>query len=287
VTAKVVTKRTIETGLNTLEDKAEIRTFPVKDLLVDKRVQRPYLNTAKIDRMVAGFNPDALGIGTVSDRGNGEIVVLDGMHRREVIALVTDNQGTFDCRVFTGLSLEQEADIFLLLNSGTQPSLATKYQVGVIGNVEDLVTIDKTVHAFGLTVGEKIQNGTINAIASLQRIHEMDAKLDEKPLEGNSYLARTLRVLTRAWGNDRRAFLAPMLMGVAKVLEKYPSLEEDRLVEQLAQCNGGPGGLLARGKGLASIRNIRPQHAVGQCIVDEYNAGLGSNSARVLRNFTK
>lgn len=286
MTAKVVSKRTMETGLNHLVDRSEVRVIPVKDLLVDKKVQRPYLNMAKVDKIVQFFNPAALGQGTASDRGNGEIVLLDGMHRREAIALNTDNEGSFECRVFTGLTLEQEADIFLLLNSGTQPSLATRYRVGVIGGVADLVAIDQAVHSFGLKVGEKVERGTINAIATLQYIYEMDAG-DEEKLEGSTLLYRTLRILTQAWGTDRRAFLAPMLGGVARVLQKYPTIEEDRLAVQLSDASGGPAGVLARGRGLASLRNIRPQQGVGQIIVDEYNAGLGPNSSRLLRNFTK
>ena len=104
-------------------------TLKVGELTVDSRVQRSRLNENKVRKIYANFNRDALGVITVSYRKDKSYVVLDGMHRVEVVRRLTDNTGTMACHVLTGLSLEEEAEIFLDLNYSDKPTIIERYRV--------------------------------------------------------------------------------------------------------------------------------------------------------------
>lgn len=268
-----------------------IEMLPVGKLDIDLTVQRDGLRANVVQGIVSSFNPLALGIGTVSDRGHGFYVVLDGAHRVEALRRLTDNEGHFQCRVLTGLSEEEEARIFLDLNSGTQPTPYEKFRVGVKGNKEALVEINEIVHAYGLTVGNQPGRGVINAIAQLGRIHKM--RFQHELEEGVNYdprvsvLSITLKVITKAWGAEAAALQSTTLDGLSKLLERnFERLDLDRLVSNLSRTKGGPAGLVLRARQYAQLRTIKVGVAMAQLMTDEYNTGLQATSRTALPNYT-
>ena len=102
----------------------------VGELTVDPVVQRTRLSEPKVRKIFANFNPDALGVITVSLRKDLTYVVLDGMHRVEAVRRLTDNTGTMAAHVLEGLSLAEEAEIFLDLNFS--PGVDVKYAERVL-----------------------------------------------------------------------------------------------------------------------------------------------------------
>ncbi len=51
-------------------------------ITVDPRVQRTEgPDQRRVDKMASAFNPDALGVLILSERADGTLVCLDGMHR--------------------------------------------------------------------------------------------------------------------------------------------------------------------------------------------------------------
>jgi hypothetical protein len=270
-----------ETGNYTTEE------LQVGLLVIDPQVQRTAVNTGKVNRIVREFNADAVGQITVSRRPGSHHVILDGAHRVEALRRLTDNMGTVNAKVFHGLTLAEEARLFLDLNYGNQPSLFDKYRVGVVGEEPEYAAIDKIVHAAGFTVGPLGGNGTINAIAVLVRIFRLKYAWEtpENPAD-HTILQLALAVIGDAWGNQEDGLKASSVEAIAKLIESYdPQLELDRLTSVLRSTEGGPGGLLGRAKGYASTRGIRVWQAFGQIVVDEYNKNLSKKSPRTLPPF--
>jgi uncharacterized ParB-like nuclease family protein len=260
-------------------------TIKLESLTVDKTVQRTFMNIGKINQIIREYNEDAVGEITVSDRGHGERIVLDGMHRVE--ALRRMGIETVDAKVFYNLPKATEAQIFLDLNFSNQPSLFDKYRVGVTGENEEFVEVDRIVHAAGFTMGPEGTEGTINAVASVLRVHRLKYgwETEDEPAD-HSILQVTLACIADAWGMSESGLKASNLEAVGRLIQRFsPTLELDRLTETMAKTEGGAAGLLGRGRGYASMRTIRQWQAVGQILVDEYNKNLPTRSSRRLSTF--
>lgn len=273
-----------------LEDNGiwEIRDVPVSELTIDEDVQREALNEHRVRKMVKEFDPNALGIITVSDRGHGEKIIIDGMHRSETVRRVSSGAGLIKARVFVGLTRQEEARLFLALNNGVQPNLYDKYRVGVTGGVDEYSEIDAIVRSMGFSVGAGRTQGNINAIAALTRIYRMKYRWggeENDPYAGATILMMALKVIKQAWGNEEYALKATALEAVAKVIREYSQLDVERLVSSMRSTKGGPANLTSRALGYASSRSIRNWQAFGQILVDEYNATMGSRNANKLGPF--
>lgn len=267
-----------------------IEEIPVNKLDIDPRVQRGGMRESTIRTIVRNFNINALGLATVSDRGHGFLVILDGAHRWEAIRRLTDNAGNLPCRVLTGLTLEQEAEIFLQLNAGFQPTMYEKFRVGVVGNEEVVSEIDKIVHSYGLKVDKNAAMGTINAIAALKRIYGMRVfTLDEDggDMSQDTILSLTLKTIVAAWGMEASGLQAASLEGVARLLQRhFNTIDWNRLVSTMAGMTGGAGGMVIRARELARLRRVRASFAVAQMLIDAYNHGLKSGSSKLLPPFS-
>jgi hypothetical protein len=260
-------------------------TVKVSSLTVDKAVQRSHFSVSKVNKILRDYNPDAVGEITVSDRGHGERIILDGMHRVEVNRRLEIPE--IDAKVFHSLTRAQEAQIFLDLNYGNQPSLYDQYRVGVTGENPEYTEVDRIVHAAGFTMGPETGNGTINAVASALRVHRLKYGWEtEDERADHSILQIALAAIGEAWGNDQEGLKATQIEALGKLIQRYErNLEMDRLVETMAKTPGGAAGLLGRARGYAGTRGIRQWQALGQILVDEYNKNLPTRSSRRLGVF--
>lgn len=250
----------------------------VGELTVDPQVQRSRLSEAKVRRIYANFNPDALGVITVSLRKDMSYVVLDGMHRVEAVRRLTDNTGTMSAHVLTGLALAEEAEIFLDLNYSDKPTIIERYRVSVVAKDELNTKINDLVHAYGYTVSNQSANGHINAVNALRYVYELPVN-DGEP----NRLQLTLIVVGKAWGNSRHATQAPILVGLGRLFSEYGSqIDLDHLVGKMKGYRGGPQGLLTAAQGLSTLRRSRVAMGVAEILVEEYNKGKAAGSKKAL-----
>lgn len=264
---------------------------PVGQLTIDDRVQRANFSNARVIKIVRDFNPDALGRATVSDRGHGELIVLDGQHRIEAIRRRTDGLGSMPCKVYSGLSLQEEAKLFLDLNDGKMPTLFDRYRVSVTGDDETTVAIDRIVHSHGLTVSQGhasyAKRGTINAILALRKVYSLQVFPEGEEDETVSVLDWTLRTITGAWGNEAAGLVTAVLEGTGRLIYRYwATIELDRLEKAMQTFPGGPVALLAQARQMSSLNRLKVWQNVGQLLVNSYNKGLHEGSTRALSNFT-
>lgn len=252
-----------------------VEVIPASELLVDRRVQRDELSQRKVEKIFSEFNDDALGVIFVSRRKDRGLYIIDGWHRTEA-AKRKDSEYPLTCHVFEGLTLVQEAEMFLDLNFSTQPSLLEKFKVRLSAEDPDSVTIDQITRNRGWKVDPQPGSGSIQAIGALYRIHEMSKRIEADP----HLLDVVLLIVSRAWGDDREGAQAVILEGLARVVAKHGTKEGvvPRLYEQLRNRSGGVKALHTEAQQIAKMRRGRVTTAVAELIIETYNKSARSRA---------
>ena len=263
-----------------------VEKIPVSQLQVDPRVQRDGLNTNKVAAIERNFNEDALGIITVSRRRDvGGVVgdfIIDGWHRVEACKR-KDSEFEVVCHVFEGLTVPEEAFMFLDLNNRTAVTQLDKYKVLLSGEDPTAMLIESTTRARGWKVDVQPAPGHIQAVQALYRIHNLSMKVNADP----HLIDATLFVITRAWGNDRYAAQAVIMEGIANVIAEYGDrVNLVTLSERLRDRKGGPRELHANASQLANTRNGRVVNAVSELVVIHYNKTARSRALHPWRRVT-
>lgn len=257
--------------------RSEVKMVSAAEMEIDTHLQRDHLDERKVDRIVRDYNPDALGIITVSQRNRVTKIILDGWHRQVATLRKFDGGGELLTRVFTGLSPKEEAILFLLLNSGNQPNLLDKYRINLVAEDPTAVGIDNIVKQFGLVVGPP-GKGNIQCVGALRKVYTMSLKGEYDP----NLLDLALRAATSAWGSDSQGLQAVMVEGIALFLAKHgEKLDYQRVITRLRDFTGGPGGLHNKARANAANRGMRLPHSVADLLTDQYNRGLGSRKLPV------
>lgn len=243
---------------------------PVGELEVDRTVQRSTVDMKKVERLKRTWNDGAVGYIVVSQRKSGQKVVIDGQHRFMAYASLSDNQGEMMAQVFQGLSLEEEAQLFLDTNYGNQPTLLDKFRVRGVAKDPVAVAVTQMVRAYGWDVNPSAQNGNIQAVGALERIYRTGEVLQLEP----HLLQSTLMVITRAWGLDRGGVQAVILEGIAALIgENDSNMDLKRLEASLKTYPGGPLGLHTDATTLAALKQGKVTMAVAIQVTDHYNKG--------------
>ena len=249
-----------------------VEQIPASQLKVDPRVQRDGLQTKKIQEIEAKFNADALGVLHVSRRGSEEgedDYIIDGWHRTEACKR-KDAQYPLTAHVFRGLTVPEEALMFLDLNRTSQPTRLEKFKARLTAEDPDAIQINEITRSRGWSVSAVPANGNINAVATLERVHALSLAKEAEP----HLLDATLLVISRAWGSDREGAQSVIIEGIARVLGEYGErVQIPVLIERLRERKGGPAGLHANARQMASMRNGRTVMAVAELVVDAYNKG--------------
>lgn len=257
--------------------------LPVSDLEIDRRVQRQGINMAKVKFMVKKYNTGALGIITVSLRKDKSYVVVDGQHRTEATRIKTSNMGTLKCHVFEGLTLAQEAQMFLDLNYTSKVPVIDSFKVKINtdGPEGDVAReIQEIVGAYGFQISRVPANGNINAINVVERIYALSKKLDAEP----SLLQATVLVIARSWGNDRHGTQGAIIEGIGRMFAEYGArVDLDRLEEAMKTYAGGPQSLIAEATALAALRKGKVSMGVAELLVEAYNKGRRTKTLEAWR----
>lgn len=256
------------------------------DLYVDKRVQRDQLQEKKVEHMVANFNRDAIGVIHVSRRIDGDYVI-DGWHRMETVRRVTDNNGTIAAHVYKGLTLAQEARLFLDLNFGNQPTPLEKHKAMVAAEDEQALRIESAVRAYGWMIGRDSVNGTVPAI---RKLYQIDQRSETAPdgARDPSLLQMVFLTISRSWTNDKYAAQAVILEALARLWEEYGSkIDLDRLVDRLKNFAGGPRRLRREAQQLSVSLGAKVSMAIAMIVVEAYNKGYRDGSASALPAWRK
>lgn len=255
-----------------------IEWLTANEITSDRRVNTRPVDAAWVARKLKeGFDPDLLGVPMVSRRADGTQVWLDGQNRGDLMRGAGWGSQKLQCRVFTGLTTAQEADLFLGHNDNRQVKVVYKFLARVTSGDEDAVAINAIVMSFGWRINDQAGGKNITAVKSLERIFHGDRNTDDTMAPGRA-LQRTLRVVTEAWGYKSEAVNGDVLLGVGSVFNRFGDVVDLAvLIKKLAEFPAGPSGLLGKARGMRQYQGGTVAHCVSEVVVNAYNARRRTN----------
>jgi hypothetical protein len=245
-----------------LQTESTIEYLKVDDLEVDPAYQRG-LDQRRADEIAKTFEPARLGTVVVSRREDGTNVVIDGQTRCAGACGAGHGDTLVRCEVFTGLTRQKEAELFLKLNNGRKPVGALdKYKARLVAEEPVAMEIERIVRGRKLRIGVGQRARVIQAIHAVESVHRRQKNL-----------GRTLDVLVRWDEDDASVFDGDVLKAVSLFLAHYPEAEDRRLVEVLRTVS--PKALAERIQRDRSLdRAVSLAEAACCRILPKYNARL-------------
>ena len=251
------------------------KTIPFNQLAkagYNRPINRRHVNEIKRD-----FHEDMVQLAIVSFR-DGKYWIIDHQHQTQAIyELNGSNPNTpIRCKVLTGLTYEQEADLYYRLNTGTK-------QLGffdkVVGRVEsgDPVAIDfrDTVEACGYVLGGKT-SCSLRAVNVAWSLFCSDG--------GKERLTRILSITHASWPDKGNSAHSNILRGIDVFLDAHgDEYKDDRLV--LALSKTSPKEIIDNATAFYKKANSKlytKPYCIYMEIVSAYNSGLRNKLVLVL-----
>lgn len=213
------------------QHKSKLVELHCKEFSIDLKVQRE-LNEKRAQEIADDFQPEALGLLTASKRADGHTYILDGATRVSA-ARKCSYDGLMATRLFEGLTLKEEADLFLRLNFGRAVQAIDRFKVRITMEEPSAVNINNVLKAFNLHVdwANNASLGVISAISTLEKVY---AGAGVRP-EGEypELLYKVIQTLVKAYGSnaDRMTYSKVMLEGLGILIATFGSrIDYERLV---------------------------------------------------------
>lgn len=242
-------------------------TASTADMKVVRKVQRAQIDSW-VRKLAKGFDPEGIGVITVSRRGDGHLVLIDGQHRILAMRELGIANMKVPCKIYSGLKESEEARLFRLLNNTRRISAYDLFDKGVVSGDTECVAIAEIVESHGLKIAGDAADGKVCCVSALQSIHMRNGKV--RP----GLLSKTIAVAIRAWGRVAGAVSSPILQGIALILLRNgEDLDMDALVVRLSKYSGGPTALYGRAKALKEIQKGSLVELVAAVITQVYNKG--------------
>lgn len=242
-------------------DRPELRELSIDSLIIDPKLQRT-LDRRRVKKIADDYDPEAVGVLTVSRRADGTYHIMDGQHRHAAARLVGVEK--LMCRVFTGLSLAEEAKLFRLLNTTAKPTNIDLFKIRVVEGDPVAVDVSRIVGKHGWDVELSNSRAAFAATAAAERVYRQDPAALEKAVS----------TVTRAWGHGRESVDNRIVEGVGLFFVRYGNtVDIDELIDKLSRFPGGAGALIGRARGLQNIIGSKVAQSLAEVVVELYNKG--------------
>lgn len=257
---------------STLDDESNCRletTVQVKDLYIDMQYQREP-NVNKVSKIARTFNPDALGVIICSLREDGKIAVIDGGHRVAALNLMGMNDLCIKALVYIGLTVEEEAKIFTLMNDNrTKPKTADLFKAEVVANDAKSTGLYNLITSLGLVSSNAPGNNKIRCIGTLKEVYNAAGFYNTK---------LALEVLKEAYGEHSSSFNADAITSIALISKRYGNkVTKNNLVKALKRFEN-IDMLINKAKAILSISKTSMKYStLPFIIVESYNHKLKVN----------
>lgn len=246
-----------------IEREARLRWVPINAMKVSPLAQRE-LNEAWVDKLAADMQLEDLGYPTVSHR-DGSYYVIDGQHRVEALRKLGFTDEKLEVWTYDGLTEQQEADKFLVLNAQLTIATMDRFLVAVTAEREIETDIQRIVRANNLVISGQRIPGAIGAVGTLRRIYTRS---------GPKNLARTLKIVRDTYGDP--GLVQPVLDGIGLMCQRFNGqLDDATAVQKLGTAFGGVNGLLGKAEKEKSRTGAPLAHCVAAAATDTINAGKG------------
>jgi ParB-like nuclease domain len=248
-----------------IEQEAKLQWVPLSQMQVNPVAQRDF-NLTWARELAAKFDIEEMGNPAVSHR-DGAFNIIDGQHRVAGLKLYLGEgnweEREVECRVYEGLTDQEEAEKFLKLNNRLKPHSFDDFRVSVSAGRETEAEIDRIVGEMGLKIS-RAKDG-ISATGTLKKLYTRG---------GQEVLARTLMIIRDAYGEA--GFEAAIIEGVGLVIQRYAGeVRDEALIKKLASAKGGSGGLLNKANQLRLTTGNQKGQCVAAAVVELANRGPG------------
>lgn len=252
-----------------------IKKLALDDLTVDLRVQRVEgVDRKRVARINGAFDPLALGTILVSARPDGSYVVLDGMHRCE-FARAHGYTKPMDAIVLTGLTLADEARLFVLYNDMRVPSAISRFSARVIMGDPAAVACDSILTAHGWKIAFDSHDGNFAAVEAIDIVYRNAAGVLPNG-EHFDVTNRTIEIITQAWDHDRKSGDGFMVKGMGQLVGRLGDhLDYAKLRRELQDTM--PGLIIGKAKALRDAQGGTVPAALAKVLVGLHNRGRRSN----------
>ncbi len=206
----------------------EHKRLPTHFLETDFSYQRK-IDTARVERIVNEFDARLVNEIKVSNR-DGKFYVFDGAHTLSALKRVHGNDDfQVDCKVFYGLSYEDEAYLFAL-QSGESKDVAfgVRLRALLASSSEEAVAFKKATAEGGFNLAENTATATQHTVAALAKAYKL-----YKDYGADRY-KEILSLIGVTWGGAAWSVTSYILGGVAVFLREYGTeYRRERFIRRL------------------------------------------------------
>lgn len=235
-------------------------------LSVDPSFQRP-LDMNRVRKEAANFNPNGLGTLTISKRSDGKLIILDGQHRAALCREVA-YKGTLSCVQIEGLSREEEASLFLVLNNSKQVQALDKFRARVVAAENTAVEMQEILTSLGWRVHSARQDFNFAAVTAIEKVYRGAGILT--PGEYPALARLTMNTITEAWAGQTNSAHNLIVLSLGKVVAWYPSeIDFAKMVLELSKTK--PMNLVTDIKVSAGIDRTDQANAGAKLLVNLHN----------------
>lgn len=246
-----------------------ITTLKTDSLIVDRDVQRA-LNHSRVDEMVEEFNEEGLGVLAVSHRTNGTYHIVDGQHRWA--ACVKIGKSHVQCKVYSGLSKQDEAALFRVLNNTKIVSSLDRFRVRVVEGELTAVDINRILEKAGWRVPERASARTPGVVNSPVALEWVYSGANIRKTRQPNVFRQTIEIITAAWGYDSDGMRSDVVRGIGAFLTRYENeVDLSKVVRMLQTYPGGPLKLQADATIMRSMRSSPAADSVASILTGLYN----------------
>jgi hypothetical protein len=244
----------------------EFEIISIDIIEIDIEYQR-IVSEIKVRNIIKNFDINAFGTLLVNIRDDGKYYLIDGQHRLCVAMRL--NIEKVPCIVTNGLTQEEEANLFVQLNTNRYQAKSTdKMKARIISNDKKAIEMSDILQEYGLKFNllnggsERMRKkGYINNISCIEKIYNQ---------KGEKYLRLVLDIISKTWKFDNGEF-DPSALTADTILGLYTFL--NKCYEQLNK------NIL-----MSKLKNVPANRLIKQQNINEasYGKGKSVNFARAL-----
>jgi len=247
--------------------------IPVKDIERDEAVNPRPVDLVWVSKTAEEFCSEGIGTPVVSRRASGQIVAIDGQNRIALLRKVGWGDRSVECQVHEGLTLSEEARLFLFLAKHRGLTPLSRFWARKTQGEQKVLDIIKTVENNGYKIGQPAAGDTINAVKTLEQIWDTDTR--RHPHDKPSTLNTVLNVLVRAWQHSDGVTDRDIIGGTGLLYLLFgddPGIDQEYLIRVLAGTYpDAPRKLKTKGDGARDIVRGSIAKGVAYQIYRDYN----------------
>ena len=177
------------------------------DILSDPSYQRN-VDYSRVRKIVDNFNPQLVNPVKVSSR-DGKYYVFDGQHTLKALIMRNGNKNlNVDCKVFSGLTLEEEAKLFSEQNGLARAvDIGAKMKAMYVAGDDNVVELKEGIEKLGI-VFDFSKTGANYKIVCFRTVYDIYRRSSIEELQ------EVLKIILESWSGDTDSLRKEIIWGV-------------------------------------------------------------------------